>query len=727
MQLLIAKSKAVGTKIQVGKRCPAMADSPQIQTTTTNAALWLNETFINNITIKTTKNMKRILSLLTLLVIVVTMGGYVHAQTVFTAKFNGGLESTPEGFFTVSDPKLNYNTKYKGRYDNEEYTKGGLKLQNATYIGFTTKAKSTITIVQSISSNSANLVALDGTALSGRTDDAANNIGVYTVTAGPGTHQIKRAKSECGILYIKVEYTGSQMTQLTEPAINFNNETGEVTISQTEKKDVYYTIDGTAPSATNGTKYENPFAVEDGTTIKAVAIGDGTATINSNVATYYALLKTVSIQKPEIATFNGTVAISCFTPGTACKYSVNGGELQDYSYPFTLTEDARVKAVASRENCTDVESDEVSVTAVKNTVATKTIMLDWNKFDLTSNVTGTSNAILKGKADTDAEGYSIELLNNAKNWSNLNKMTVDGAEYQSIKLSNGAENILNLPEGVKASRITFYSVINTKDNNTVCGWKNVNGLQEYECIPMGAYTKYPAADTEYDVRVYPLDNATQVSFTNAGLQLGFVIALDIVDEAAPTTATITISDAKMATYSNISAWKKPAGMEVYTAKYDEAAKTIVLNEVTDDVIPANTGVVVRGAQGTYTADLTTTAATSIEGNDLVSTAAAAYTATDNTTYVLTKEKNTAGEPTGKICFGRLAVDNTVAQGMAYLKISNADAAKTVSIDFGDTNAIRGIENVENVKDGGYYTLSGQHIAKPGKGLYIHGGKKFVVR
>ena len=602
-----------------------------------------------------------------------------------------------------------------------------MKLQSATYIGFTTKAKSTITIVQSISSNSANLVALDGTALSGRTDDAANNIGVYTVTAGPGTHQIKRAKSECGILYIKVEYTGSQMTQLTEPAINFNNETGEVTISQTEKKDVYYTIDGTAPSATNGTKYENPFAVEDGTTIKAVAIGDGTATINSNVATYYALLKTVSIQKPEIATFNGTVAISCVTPGTACKYSVNGGELQDYSYPFTLTEDARVKAVASRENCTDVESDEVSVTAVKNTVATKTIMLDWNKFDLTSNVTGTSNAILKGKADTDAEGYSIELLNNAKNWSNLNKMTVDGAEYQSIKLSNGAENILNLPEGVKASRITFYSVINTKDNNTVCGWKNVNGLQEYECIPMGAYTKYPAADTEYDVRVYPLDNATQVSFTNAGLQLGFVIALDIVDEAAPTTATITISDAKMATYSNISAWKKPAGMEEYTAKYDEAAKTIVLNEVTDDVIPANTGVVVRGAQGTYTADLTTTAATSIEGNDLVSTAAAAYTATDNTTYVLTKEKNTAGEPTGKICFGRLAVDNTVAQGMAYLKISNADAAKTVSIDFGDTNAIRGIENVENVKDGGYYTLSGQHSAKPGKGQYIHGGKKFVVR
>ena len=669
--------------------------------------------------------MKRFFSLLTLLVMILTTGGYVHADEVFTASFNGSLTSNPDGFFKVVDNSVNYNTKYKGVYDGITFDKGGLKLQSATQVNFTTTAKAKITVVQSTSSNSGNLIALDGTALSGRTDDAANTVGVYVVKdVEAGSHTIARAKKECGILYIKVEYTGSEMTQLTEPKINFNPETGSVTISQTENKDVYYTTDGTDPSTDNGTKYESAFTVEDGTTVKAIAIGDGTTTINSSVASYYALLKTVTIQKPEIATSNGTVAISCATPGVTIKYSVNGGELQDYSYAFTLTEDATVKAQAFRENCTTVEGDEVSVTTVKNTVATKTIMLDWSKFDLTDNVKGSSNAVLNGKTGTDAEGYSIELNNNEKNWSALNKITVDGTEYQSIKLSNGAENILHMPEGVKASRITFYSVINSTDNNTVCGWQNVNGAQEYNSIPMGALTKYPNADTEYDVRVYPLNNATdKISFTNAGIQMAFVIALDIVDEPAATTTDITISTAKMATYSNTSAWEIPAGMEVYTATYADGK--VKLNKVTEAVVPANKGVVLYGNAGTYTANLTTTTAT-LADNDLVPTANAAYTVVGNTTYALVAEKDAQGNKTGKICFGRLEEGSTVAQGKAYLKISDSSAVKQLSIDLGgETTGINAVENATEPQNDVYYTLGGQRTVKPLKGLYIHNGKKYM--
>ena len=668
--------------------------------------------------------MKRFFSLLALLVAVVTMGGYVYAGDVYTASFNGSLTSNLENYFTVVDPKVNYNLKYKGTYDGITFDKGGLKLQSATKVNFTTTAKAKITVVQSTSANSGNLVALDGTALSGRTDDAANTVGVYVVEdVEAGSHTIARAKSECGILYIKVEYIGSEMTQLKEPKIDFNNETGLVTISQAENKDVYYTTDGTDPSADNGTKYENAFTVEDGTTVKAIAIGDGTTTINSQITSYYALLKTVTIQKPEIATSNGTVAISCATPGVTFKYSVNGGELQDYSYAFTLTEDATVKAQAIRENCTTVESDEVSVTSVKNSVATKTIMLDWNKFDLTDYVKGTSNSVLNGKTGTDAEGYSIELNNNEKNWSAFNKMTIDGTEYQSIKLSNGAENILHMPEGVKASRITFYSVINSTDNNTVCGWQNVNGAQEYTSIPMGALTKYPNADTEYDVRVYPLNNATdKISFTNAGIQMAFVIALDIVDEPAATTTDITIGNAKMATYSNTSAWEIPAGVQAYTAKY--ADNKIKLTEVTGTV-PANKGVVLYGNAGTYTANLTTTTAT-LADNDLVSTADAAYTVVDNTTYALVAEKDAQGNKTGKICFGRLEEGSTVAQGKAYLTISDSSAAKQLSIDLsGETTGINTVENATETQNDVYYTLGGQRTVKPLKGLYIHNGKKYM--
>lgn len=656
---------------------------------------------------------------------ILTTGGYVHAGDVYTLSFDKSGMVQPKGqdFFSM-EGTYSKNTRYACTYNGTNYTLG-MKFSKDNVIKFTNTSKATVVVVQGIKEETAN-IKFDDVEIKNRVDNAEGNInaGVYTITdVDPGEHKITRT-SQLGLVYIQVEYTGSSMTQLTEPTIDFNKETGSVTISQTETNNgVYYTTDGTDPSTDNGTKYESEFTVEDGTTIKAIAIGDGTTTINSKVASYYALLKTVTIQKPVITSVNGTVAISCATPGTTFKYSVNGGEQQDYSYPFTLTEDGIVKAVASRENCTDVEGDEVNVTAVKNTVATKTIVLDWNKFDLTDYVKGTSNSVLNGKTGTDAEGYSIELNNNEKNWSALNKMTIDGTEYQSIKLSNGAENILHMPEGVKASRITFYSVINSTDNNTVCGWQNVNGAQEYKSIPMGALTKYPNADTEYDVRVYPLNNATdKISFTNAGLQMAFVIALDIVDEPAATTTDITIGTAKMATYSNTSAWEIPAGVQAYTAKY--ADNKIKLTEVTGTV-PANTGVVLYGNAGTYTANLTTTDAT-LADNDLASTANAAYTVVDNTTYALVAEKDAQGNKTGKVCFGRLEEGSIVAQGKAYLTISDSSAAKQLSIDInGETTGINAVENATETQNDVYYTLGGQRTVKPLKGLYIHNGKKYM--
>lgn len=649
------------------------------------------------------------------------MGGYVHADEVFTASFNGSLTSNPDGYFTVVDGKVNYNTKYKGTYEGIIFDKGGLKLQSSTKVNFTTTAKATITVVQSISSNSGNLVALDGTALSGRTDDAANTVGVYVVKdVEAGSHTIARAKSECGILYIKVEYTGSTMTQLSNPVITYD-ETGNVTITQAESKDVYYTTDGSEPTADNGTKYENSFNVEDGTVVKAIAVGDGTKTIDSEVASVMVLHKTVTIETPKISSFNGTVAISCSTPNAKIEYTLDGGKTyNDYIHAFTLFEDATVKAKASRDNCATVESEEASVVAVKNNVATKTVVLDYNKFDLTDYVKGVSNSILKGKTDTDAEGYSLELNNNQKNWSALNKMTIDGTEYQSIKLSNGAENILHLPEGVKVARVVLYSVINSTDKNTVCGWQNVNGAQEYKSIPMGALTKYPSVDDDYDVRVYPLDNVTdQISFTNAGLQMAFVIALDIVDETPATTTDITIGTAKIATYCNTSAWEVPEGMEVYTATYADGKVT--LNKVKETAIPANTGVVVYGEPKTYAAKLADSAVDLAEENALVA-ATEETTMDNNTTYILVKDKATQ-----KVMFGQLASGQKVKANSAYLTINDINPAKSISIDFGSTTGINTIENTANAKDGEYYTLSGQRTMKPVKGIYILNGKKYIAK
>ncbi|MBO7102635.1 MAG: hypothetical protein J6W02_03010, partial [Bacteroidaceae bacterium] len=67
---------------------------------------------------------------------------------------------------------------------------------------------------------------------------------------------------------------------------------------------------------------------------------------------------------------------------------------------------------------------------------------------------------------TFADGATITITGNAeKNISNGARITVDGTEYVSMKVSNGAENTYVAPAGKAVSSVTFYSYVN-KDAQT---------------------------------------------------------------------------------------------------------------------------------------------------------------------------------------------------------------------------------------------------------------------
>ncbi len=147
----------------------------------------------------------------------------------------------------------------------------------------------------------------------------------------------------------------------------------------------------------------------------------------------------------------------------------------------------------------------------------------------------------------------------AKSYGSGKKIAINGTNDSTFKGSNGVANTLYLPSGVKADRITLYSYVNGTGTN-VSGWKEVNGTQDdYEKIPMAA--KSASIVIAPDVRVYSLDNASEIKFNNAGYQLCFVISLDVVEEPVEITADITIGTYKAATYCNASAWQVPTGME----------------------------------------------------------------------------------------------------------------------------------------------------------------------
>ena len=666
---------------------------------------------------------------MTLLLAMVT--SHVYAGDVFTLSgFADGKTSSSQSvanYFTTNFTQK-ANKKYACTYDGKS-VKAGMKMGSNDYVSFTNKAEATVTIVQSLGYASNKYSVFDGKSLtqSDRTDNTTDKVGVYVLEkVAPGEHKIS-ATTEWGLVYLKVEYTGVVMTELSQPTITFDNTTGQVALDQAEKKDIYYTIDGTEPTAEKGTKYTEPFTVADGTTVKAASFGDGETTIDSKVLSYFALLKTVTLAKPVVSVVNGTFGISCATPATTFQYSINGGDFKDYTCSVTLAEDATVVAKASRDNCEDVVSDAVAVETVKSKYPTKRVWVastygsDWGGFDhVANNATDKTNALLKGKEGTELEGYSYELNNSAKDYQQYTvDINCDGKEFRPIKVSNGAENILHLPTGVKVARMTVYSIVNASKDGTVCGWQNVNGAQEYQKIPMGAFSSEKNYAAHPDVRVYYMNNAMdKISFTNAGYQLAFVIALDVIDETA--NMDVTLSAAGMGTFCAPSTYKAPEGLSVYTAQ--EADNVVTLNKVEDGVVPAGQGVVLCGEAGaTYAMEPATTDKTELEGNALK--AAVSETTIDNEqTYVLICNSQNKGQ------FARLENGETIPAGKAYLEISEQAGANWLSLAFGNETAIKAVDAAKKTAgDNAYYSLQGKKIERPQHGAYIHNGKVYVIK
>ena len=154
----------------------------------------------------------------------------------------------------------------------------------------------------------------------------------------------------------------------------------------------------------------------------------------------------------------------------------------------------------------------------------------------TSEMTNTGD---KNNVATWENGFSIMIMRSDKAMSNGSDITIDGKKYKSIKVSNGAQNLLTLPEGKVAKGITFYSYV----NNDGDGWEN-SYWKEVAGVSYEASTMASCKDGENpDVREFTFPTGTQlnkITFNNAGKQLCYVIKIDIIT-GAETTGINTIN------------------------------------------------------------------------------------------------------------------------------------------------------------------------------------------
>lgn len=242
---------------------------------------------------------------------------------------------------------------------------------------------------------------------------------------------------------------------------------------------------------------------------------------------------------------------------------------------------------------------------------------------------------------------------------------------------------------------------------------------------VGDKTVYSPATTgsyaDSESEVFTLDADAEVVLAaggNGGRSPKVVDYIAIMKTAEP----VSVSAVKFATYVPTCNVVAPADVDVkvYTAKVNEDKSAVVLTEVpAGSVIAKGTPVLVGAEAGSYTFAASADEAETLGNNDLK--AATADTKGDGSTIYALVEQD------GKAVFAPLVEGVAVSVGHAYLELPAASATRFYSIQFGgETTGINEV-NAAAKADGAYYTLQGVKTSKAAKGIYIHNGKKVVIK
>lgn len=132
-----------------------------------------------------------------------------------------------------------------------------------------------------------------------------------------------------------------------------------------------------------------------------------------------------------------------------------------------------------------------------------------------------------------------------KKYGSGSSITIGKAKYTSTKVSNGAQNTFYAPEGKKIYAFTLYSVINKDAAARTTFWKEVNGVT-YDVADGSAkeMTSFKdGANPDVNTYVFP-GGLSEVTFTNTGEQVMFVIEADYSPTGVASVATDNAAAAK---------------------------------------------------------------------------------------------------------------------------------------------------------------------------------------
>lgn len=179
----------------------------------------------------------------------------------------------------------------------------------------------------------------------------------------------------------------------------------------------------------------------------------------------------------------------------------------------------------------------------------------------------------------------------------------------------------------------------------------------------------------------------------------------------------TLTSAYNLDFSNVE-----GGLTAYTAKYNKDNDAVALTPVKK--VAAHTGLILKGEKGkTYTLPILASYADGLDAvtdNQLVDCVDAVWSSSRDKDYFLSNGKFVKSENAGWALPGKSFL--YISSG----RVNKSESPLRVYVD-NTATAINGITNNPVVKDEAYYNLQGVKVQRPQHGVFIHNGKKVVLK
>lgn len=355
------------------------------------------------------------------------------------ATWSGNLSYTGTLTFTNSGTQIRC-TDVTVTYEPVHKNLGDITV---SYSGVDVTENSTVSVpngtVFNIAAENATSITINGTVTSGAT-------ATYTATTSETVNVSATDGTATKEFSFKTDvYTAPDAPIFTVDGVSTGVENGYfygATLSMTGAGSIYYTTDGSTPSATEGTPYSEAIALPEGATTYKAIVTDGSHDSAVTSAAYTVKKLTAAWSVTDGAEVYPGTEITATANADAAKIFINGAEATSYTIPenAAIGSEITLSAYATASDGTTTVTSETAIITVKVVEQPTEVVIDTKFFD-----TMTASSYKDYTAEDDFATYATVM-----NYQN-SKL------YWKTSSNNGCGLIINCKQGYYIESIDMSS------------------------------------------------------------------------------------------------------------------------------------------------------------------------------------------------------------------------------------------------------------------------------